>query len=173
MIQVPKSYANLAECMIYENQLLIDEGMGPESLPHDTGDIDMAWGTWVLEGPLIVDGMGIIVPTGFLTDFASIPRLLRWLYSPVGAPYHVAAVAHDYLYSSVPNVTRKEADRAYLSIAKAMGTKAWSARLMYRALRMGGYLAWRSNRKRLREDGPTWRMLTDEWPSWLAWANEL
>ena len=39
----------------------------------------------------------IIVPAGFYTDFASIPKAMWWLYSPWGV-YGPAAVLHDYLY---------------------------------------------------------------------------
>lgn len=39
----------------------------------------------------------IVVPEGFITDFASIPRFLWSIYPPTGR-YQEAAVIHDWLY---------------------------------------------------------------------------
>src|SRR5438128_934582 len=55
--------------------------------------------TWELTMPLIwtgTKGDTFVVPTGFVTDFASVPRFLHWLVSPYGA-YTRAAVLHDWL----------------------------------------------------------------------------
>jgi hypothetical protein len=51
------------------------------------------------------DGIRLKVPTGFLTDLASVhwilwwlfPRLLRWLFPPEGL-WRAAVILHDYLY---------------------------------------------------------------------------
>lgn len=56
-------------------------------------------GTWVLTEPLTwtgTQGDTFIVPAGFVTDFATVPRFLHWLISPYGA-YTRAAVLHDWL----------------------------------------------------------------------------
>lgn len=55
--------------------------------------------TWSLLAPLIwtgTKGDTFIVPVGFVTDFATVPRFLHWLISPYGA-YTRAAVLHDWL----------------------------------------------------------------------------
>ena len=167
MISLPRSYSNLAEIMMYENQALSDAGWDPVELPHGAVDIELAWKVWVLEEALTYNGYR--VPPYFMTDFASIPKVLRWLYDPVGAPYQVAAVMHDYLYSTAPYVTRSEADGVYYRISRLMRVPLPTAVLQYVALRVGGYLAWRSNRAQLRELGSTWRILASEWRDW---ANE-
>lgn len=68
--------------------------------------------------PLIYesDALGIIiVPRGFVTDFASVPRL-PFAYWIAGGMLKEAAVLHDFLYSAPHNtgtgrvVTRQEAD---------------------------------------------------------------
>jgi len=155
-IRLPKSYANLAETMMFENQALADEGWSPMELPHKASDIEGAWKTWITEGVMTFDGWR--VPEHFLTDFASIPRVLRWLFDPNGAPWQIAAVAHDYLYSST-GVSRKYADRYYLDIALEMGTSRWMAWAQYLALRVGGAMAFRSNRKKMELHGSSWRVL--------------
>ena len=39
---------------------------------------------------------GVTVPAGFITDGVTSPRILWWLYPPVGR-YFAAAAVHDYL----------------------------------------------------------------------------
>jgi len=55
--------------------------------------------TWRVIAPLIwtgTQGDTFTVPVGFVTDFATSPRFLHWLWLPYGA-YTRAAVLHDYL----------------------------------------------------------------------------
>src|SRR3954466_3823754 len=59
--------------------------------------------TWALTLPLVwtgTKGDTFVVPTGFLTDFATVPRFLHWEVSPYGA-YTRAAVLHDWLLVSL------------------------------------------------------------------------
>lgn len=80
---------------------------------------------------------GIIVPKGFVTDFASVPRLplAYWL---CGDEAHEAATVHDYLYcaDSYPNVDRKRADDTFLAIMAQTGVAWWRRQIMYRMVRM-------------------------------------
>lgn len=55
--------------------------------------------TWELTEPLTWtgrEGDTFTVPAGFVTDFATVPRFLHWLWLPYGA-YTRAAVLHDWL----------------------------------------------------------------------------
>lgn len=53
---------------------------------------------WRITSDVIYDhgNHRIIVPVGFKTDFASIPKPLQWVRHPIGS-YAWAAVVHDYL----------------------------------------------------------------------------
>lgn len=53
---------------------------------------------WELTLPLVYDGRDdrIVVPVGFRTDFASVPRSLQWL-APSTGKYTLAAILHDFL----------------------------------------------------------------------------
>ena len=53
-------------------------------------------------------GKTILVPAGFVTDFASTPRAM-WSFLPPFGTYQKAAVMHDYLYWT-QGCTRKQAD---------------------------------------------------------------
>lgn len=60
------------------------------------------------------DGRTFIVPAGFKTDFASIPRILWNIIAPIGK-HTLAAVLHDYLYTKgwELGISRKEADKIF------------------------------------------------------------
>ena len=53
---------------------------------------------WMLLRSLYYQGETdlIIVPAGFKTDLASVPRVLQW-FAPSSGQYTLAAVLHDYL----------------------------------------------------------------------------
>ena len=78
-------------------------------------------GGWKLDRDFIYysDYLGkpVIVPTGFFTDLASIPRLLRWLVPVANAKNRRAAVVHDYLCGSYIQyqygITQRDADRVF------------------------------------------------------------
>lgn len=44
-------------------------------------------------------GDKVIVPNGFLTDFASFPRILRSFFNPYDPRWILPAIIHDYLWS--------------------------------------------------------------------------
>jgi hypothetical protein len=81
---------------------------------------------FVLRCPLIYwsgvkagEGVEVVVPEGFVTDFASIPRLF-WSIAPPYGWYAEAAVVHDLLYSlggvySGVRYTRYQCDRVLLT----------------------------------------------------------
>ncbi|MDF7806215.1 DUF1353 domain-containing protein [Pontiellaceae bacterium B12219] len=93
-------------------------------------------------------GRMITVPAGFETDFASVPRLF-WRIIPPWGRYSAAAVVHDYLYATA-SVTRYEADRIFLDLMKRLGVPLWKRRLMYRAVRLGGWASWKRFRSQNR-----------------------
>lgn len=101
---------------------------------------------WELLAPLTYctdEGLCIHVPKGFVTDLASVPIGFRNIVSRSGR-IRLAAVIHDYLYHTRPAwCTRKEADKIFLEAMKASGMGLAQRRLAYRAVRVGGWNAWR------------------------------
>lgn len=63
----------------------------------------------------------IIIPRGFITDFATIPRFL-WTILPPFGKYTKCAVLHDYLclLYSKGKISRKEADNIFLESMNAV-----------------------------------------------------
>jgi hypothetical protein len=97
-------------------------------------------GKWVLLSPLVysskVAGREFVVPTGFGTDFASVPRV-PIIFDLMGDTAHSAAVIHDYLYST-GEVGRDIADSVFCEAALVSGVFRWRAYAMYMAVRASG-----------------------------------
>ena len=99
---------------------------------------------WRLNNDVTVcleNGRCFRIPRGFITDFASVPRILWWLFPPMGR-YGKAALVHDYLYYT-KEVSRAEADRIFLEAMLMMGVGKLTAYTMYLAVRAFGWLRWR------------------------------
>ena len=98
------------------------------------------------------------VPAGFLTDFASIPRVLWPIFPPTGG-YGKAAVVHDWLYQEreierhvgYPTLlrlaTRGEADSIFKEAMGVLGVSWWTRWTLYTGVRSGGWVAWNRYRK--------------------------
>lgn len=104
---------------------------------------------WRLTAPLKyrskVAGQTFTIPKGFLTDFASVPRL-PLAYLLAGDTAHQAAVVHDWLY--VTHTTdRATADRVFLEAMEEIGVPWWRRRLMYAAVRAFGGSGYDSHAK--------------------------
>jgi hypothetical protein len=97
-----------------------------------------------------VNGYLIRVPKSFITDGASVPHSLQWLYNPFGK-YIKAAVIHDYLYSTYNNtgINRTLADKIFRHIMQETGVDNRTVRRFYTAVRCFGETSW--NKKILNE----------------------
>lgn len=97
---------------------------------------------WELVRPLTFKSsrIGLVtVPAGFVTDFASVPRL-PVVYLLTGDTAHAPAVIHDYLYGS-PRRKRSVCDAVFLEAMEDIGVVWWRRRLMWAAVRVfGGFV---------------------------------
>ena len=80
---------------------------------------------------------GVTVPKGYITDLASIPRILWWLYPASNGDYAGACVVHDYLYTI--KFPRKSADRALRKALKEDGNNRITVFLFYSSVRIFGW----------------------------------
>jgi len=87
----------------------------------------------------------IIVPRGFVTDFASIPRSF-WTIYPKWGKYGNAAVVHDYLYWK-QIFSRKESDIIFLEGMKVLEVIERDRKIIYNVVRLFGGWAWKENQK--------------------------
>jgi hypothetical protein len=91
------------------------------------------------------NGKVVIVPAGFESDGASVPRFLWSSVSPQIDPRTLAAaIAHDYIYRNHPEGwTREMADDMFYDICRSDGLSWWSSQKAYWGIRLFGGSAWR------------------------------
>ncbi len=99
-------------------------------------------GRWKLLQPLIYvsaipEVWYVSVPTGFDTDFASVPRLplMFWL---LGDRADYASTVHDYLYR-IGRVSRRLADATFYEACRAEGVDLPSSFMFWLGVRVGGW----------------------------------
>jgi hypothetical protein len=113
---------------------------------------------YVLFAPLVyhsalLDAI-VIVPAGFQTDLASIPRFVQPII-PKEGKYNRAAVVHDWLYTkgriATPGdgrpVSRGEADGVLLEASRVLHVRETQAIAIYAGVRLGGWHPWGRYRK--------------------------
>lgn len=90
------------------------------------------------------------VPKGFVTDGASIPRLLWTICgSPMQSPRIYAALIHDWLYElGGTDDDRKFADKLYRDYNIKLGMGKIRAYIEYDALRLFGGTHWKYTEKK-------------------------
>lgn len=89
--------------------------------------------------------IAIVVPKGFVFDFASVPRFFWRVLPPVGhgkrGAYGAASCLHDWLYRSGA-VSRKDADLLFRESMGVLGVSSWRKWLMWSAVRLFGWAAY-------------------------------
>lgn len=93
-------------------------------------------------------GRDFVVPIGFYSDGASVPR---FLWAVVGHPFNKdvreAAVLHDFLYFS-GIVSRAEADRIFREAMQWSGAKWYKRYIYWSGVRAGGWKPWNGYRRK-------------------------
>jgi hypothetical protein len=80
-----------------------------------------------------------VVPAGFRTDFASVPRVVTWLFPRFGA-YTLAAILHDWLVSEGLRsgaVTSRQADGIFRRVMRESGVPVLRRWMMWAGVRWG------------------------------------
>ena len=102
----------------------------------------------------VVDGSKYVIPAGFVSNLASMPRLLYVIEPPHGRSA-IPSVKHDYRYIMLVGVekygyrqARLHADRQYYLDLQAAGMKKYRAYLFYVGVRLGGWWPWRRHTQR-------------------------
>lgn len=81
-------------------------------------------------------GKILVIPVGFSSDGASVPRFMWSIYPPFGL-YLEAAVVHDWLCEH-HIVDSKTAAKIFREAMKVCGVGKWKRNKMYWAVRLGG-----------------------------------
>ena len=87
---------------------------------------------------VIIDDKNYIIPQGFETDLASIPRLLWPIFAPQYSNFVAPAILHDYLYRCNNHLTRLFADEVLYSALITENVTAFTASKFYLGVRLFG-----------------------------------
>ncbi len=114
----------------------------------------------------------IEVPKGFVTDFASIPRVFYSALRPDGERAY-AAVIHDYLYWT-QTTSREEADEIFRHAMADFGIAGVPVSTIYQAVRISGERAWSANAEaKARGEKRILKHLPDDPHStWVEWKTK-
>lgn len=97
--------------------------------------------SWELQRDLVYEGNydHFLVPSGFETDFASVPRMFWWLL-PRHGRWTKAAVLHDFLWREAKkgNISFCDADGIFRRVMRELGVGYLRRRLMWAAVRWAG-----------------------------------
>ena len=115
---------------------------------------------WAVERPLgyrTGEGVGerIVVPAGFVTDLASVPRAV-WSFYPPDGPWAKAAIIHDFLYATRGTgvwhgrigvtrerpYSRQEADAILREAMADRKVGFWERFVIWSSVRLGGAGGW-------------------------------
>ena len=103
------------------------------------------FGFWT--GQSVGQGEYIEVPAGFVTDFATVPRVF-WFVIPPWGRYGKAAVLHDYLYAQQRS-SRKRCDRIFKHAMKILSVPRWKVFLIYNSVKLFGWISYNKKGKQL------------------------
>lgn len=127
-------------------------------VPIEAPDMNMFGNAahWRLSEPLVYRVLetpdSVIVPAGFVTDFASIPRSVQSFLSQLGE-YVLPAVVHDYLYWN-QSCTREQADQLFRIAMTEMEVGPITRWVIYKAVDLRGERAWEENAEARRQGLP-------------------
>lgn len=101
-------------------------------------------GAWKVTSDLVYESdvaeQTFTVPAGFLTDFASVPRI-PFVYAAVGDCAHEAATLHDWLYT-FSDLKRSAADAVLKEAMVVSGVTPFRCVAIYIAVRLFGASHW-------------------------------
>ncbi len=109
-------------------------------------------GTWTLAEKFdyfigtLNSGQKISIYKGFITDFASVPRIFWAIFPPYGPHYGKAAVLHDALYEA-EIFNRKKCDCIFLEAMKILGANIIMRNVIYSSVRCFGRCEWNKHTK--------------------------
>ena len=128
----------------------------PEAPPTPPNAVDSPDLRFLKSGPLTAilqqpmsyrigtSGDSIVVPAGFVAQFASVPRSLWSELSPVGE-HALAAIVHDYLYWFQP-CEREETDNLLMIAMRERGVPDLRRGAVYAGVRLASDDVWNANR---------------------------
>lgn len=87
-----------------------------------------------------IDDTTYLVPKGFVTDLASIPRWFWSILPPQRTEFIAPAIMHDFIYHSPNGLSRRMADIAFYQGLREEGVDKTTSFKMWLGVRLGGWM---------------------------------
>lgn len=128
----------LASAQRFEGRLILEDVAFEFS---DSGPYDPGHTEFRLVEPYVyiaADGRRFTVPAGAIVNGASIPQpVWSWIGGPWSGAYRNAAVLHDFMCEQ-PSISSEQTHALFLEAMLASGVEPRIARVMHRAVLLGG-----------------------------------
>ena len=105
---------------------------------------DLIWQHYLVTKEGLHKPYQVVVPSGFICDFATVPWLFQRVFPKMGTLSDKPAVLHDWLYVT-EYFNRKTCDDIFLKALLERGVSKWKAYSMYYAVRVGGWYIWKKH----------------------------
>lgn len=127
---------------------------------------------WKPEGDQVGKFQPVSVPIGFVTDFASIPRVFWSLLRPDGDYTH-PAIVHDWMYWH-QGTDRDTADEIFRLGMQAFSIDSVTIATIYNAVRLGGGSSWDANAAEKKAGGRRILIKKPDDPriTWAEWKQK-
>ena len=162
---------------MYENLLSQKEVKGNLHLMRFTDSIyvltkEISWSPSEADRSKLPTVENIMVPKGFVTDFASVPRIF-WSIIPRDGEYTYPAILHDYLYWD-QSISREDADLIFKMAMSEFKVGSVQRNAIYWAVRAAGNFAWDANNsaKSNGEQRILKRLPEDPKMTWSEWKTD-
>ncbi len=86
----------------------------------------------------IIDKRRYTIPIGFITDLASIPKLVWPILAPAHSSLIRPAIVHDWFYRKTCDYSRRQTDLIFYHMLRNDGVSNFKATLIYYAVRCFG-----------------------------------
>ncbi len=83
----------------------------------------------------------IVVPKGYVTDFASVPKILR-IFAKNSELFNKASILHDFLYDGTTGYSRENCDEFYRDGMRVFGMSDFRSNIFYKMCRLFGKSKW-------------------------------
>lgn len=114
-----------------------------------------------------------MIPRGYITDHASVPRLAWAFIPPVADEIAEASIPHDFFYTKDSDfVPRKFADECLKELARVNGASWITSQAAYRAVRVGAKGLYRKQYSRDKIPGGAYLRFRDMSPEEILRAIE-
>ena len=120
--------------------------MRPHSNPY-AGEYDGEWWQILTHLSIMINGVIIDIPPGYVTDLGSVPKFARGIVNKAGVSV-LAFIFHDWLYninndSRLDYLTRKDVDNIMGIISTMSKQTKCKTFIIVKAVRVGGWKFWK------------------------------